>query len=61
MPWLVFAGDSHPPGLPFCDGDEPIIRCKRETDARFLAEAEEGATETPELADPGFGRLDEPR
>jgi len=63
MPWLVFAADAHPPGFPFAIGDagDPIIWCKREADARFLAEAEEAAAEIAELADPGFDRLDEPR
>jgi hypothetical protein len=63
MPWLVFAADAHPPGFPFAIGDAggPVVWCKREADARFLAEAEEAAGEIAELADPGFDRLDEPR
>jgi hypothetical protein len=63
MPWLVFAADAHPPGFPFAvaDAGDPIVWCKREADARFLAEAEESAAEIAELADPGFDRLDEPR
>lgn len=63
MPWLVFAADIHPPGFPFAvaDAGDPIVWCKREADARFLAEAEETAAEIAELADPGFDRLDEPR
>lgn len=63
MPWLVFAADSHPPGFPFAIGDAsgPIVWCKRQADARFLAEAAEAAGEIAELADPGFDRLDEPR
>jgi hypothetical protein len=63
VPWLVFAADAHPPGFPFAvaDAGDPIVWCKREADARFLAEAEETAAEIAELADPGFDRLDEPR
>ena len=63
MPWLAFAADAHPDGLPFAvgEGGEPIVWCRREADARFLAEAEEAAAEIAALADPGFDRLDEPR
>jgi hypothetical protein len=63
VPWLVFAADAHPPDFPFAvaDAGDPIVWCKREADARFLAEAEEAAAEIAELADPGFDRLDEPR
>jgi len=63
MLWLVFAADSHPPGFPFAVGHAggPIVWCRREADARFVAEAKEAAAEIAELADPGFDRLDEPR
>jgi len=61
MPWLVYAADSHPPGLPYAvaDAGNPIAWCRREADARFVAEAAEAAAEIAELADPGFDRLDE--
>jgi hypothetical protein len=63
MAWLVFAADAHPAGFPFAVGDAgvPIIWCKREADARFVAEAEEAAAEIADLADPGLDRLDEPK
>lgn len=63
MPWLALAADSHPAGFPFAvaAAGEPVAWCKREADARFLAEAEEAAAEIATLADPGFDRLDEPR
>jgi hypothetical protein len=63
MPWLVLAADAHPPGFPFAiaEGDDAIVWCKREADARFVAEAEEAAAEIATLADPGLDRLDEPR
>jgi hypothetical protein len=62
-PWLVLAADAHPPGFGFAVGDAagPLLWCRREIDARFLAEAQEAAAEIVELADPGFDRLDEPR
>jgi len=63
MLWLVFAADLHPPGFLYAVGDVdgPIVWCRREADARFVAEAAEAAAEIAELAEPGFDRLDEPR
>ncbi len=61
MPWLLCTADSHPHGFPFAiiDAGVPVAWCKRGPDAKFLAEAKEGAAEIADLADPGFDRLDE--